>query len=192
MKIVIKNLNINIYTASENLSKDIEQLKKEVGDFNQNENQTKKYKPSTKGELIDLINGKYINLGDIDTSLITDMSCLFYISNRNFFSGIETWDVSNVKDMSGMFKYTRYNGDISKWNVSNVEKMDGMFAWSGFNQDISNWDTSRVSDMYYMFAHSDFNQDISNWKINKNCYVRGMFEECPIKEEFKPHIKEEE
>ena len=44
------------------------------------------------------------------------------------FCSIEDWDVSNVKDMSGMFEgATLFNGDISKWRVSKVENMKDMF-----------------------------------------------------------------
>ena len=55
-----------------------------------------KYKPSTKTELQELVKDESVYLGDIDTSLITDMSNLFDRSNvyRRDFSGIESWDVS--------------------------------------------------------------------------------------------------
>ena len=36
-------------------------------------------------------------------------------------------DVSEITDMSNLFKFTDYNGDISEWDVSNVKKMYGMF-----------------------------------------------------------------
>ena len=36
-------------------------------------------------------------------------------------------DVSLIKDMSYLFDYSKFNGDISKWNVSNVIDMTGMF-----------------------------------------------------------------
>ena len=62
-----------------------------------------KYKPQTREELQKLVQDENIYLGDIDTSLITDMSNLFYESSRKDFEGIECWDVSNVENMSYMF-----------------------------------------------------------------------------------------
>ncbi|WP_243832919.1 BspA family leucine-rich repeat surface protein [Campylobacter sp. US12a] len=63
----------------------------------------KKYLANTKEELKTLVKGEAIHLGDIDTSKITDMSYLFFYSQRTDFSGIEKWDVSNVENMSFMF-----------------------------------------------------------------------------------------
>ncbi|MBZ7979002.1 BspA family leucine-rich repeat surface protein, partial [Campylobacter sp. RM12654] len=62
-----------------------------------------KYQPANKYELKVLVYTDGISLSDIDTSLITDMSELFYKSDRKDFSGINEWDTSNVTDMSFMF-----------------------------------------------------------------------------------------
>ena len=124
--------------------------------------------PKTKAELKKIINdriskeGNDCDLNDIDTSLITDMSGLFMLSN--------------------------FNGDISKWNVSKVEDMSCMFADSKFNGDISKWDVSNVATISSMFYGANFNQDISKWNINKNCYAIGMFTDCSIKDEYKPKL----
>ncbi|WP_321225114.1 BspA family leucine-rich repeat surface protein [Campylobacter sp.] len=49
-------------------------------------------------------------LGDIDTSTIADMSNLFLRAKHKNFSGIESWDTSNVIAMEGMFaRCTRFN-----------------------------------------------------------------------------------
>ena len=88
-----------------------------------------RYTPHTKLELRKLILDEDIELKDIDTSHITDMSHLFEPvletseQARFFFDGIETWDVSNVTDMSYMFCFAKnFNQDISNWNVSKVIK----------------------------------------------------------------------
>lgn len=73
-------------------------------------------------------------------------------------------DVSNIRDMSYLFKNSEFNGDISKWNVSRVDNMLCMFWYSKFNGDISNWNVSNVKNMRYIFNGSEFDGDISNWK----------------------------
>ena len=47
-----------------------------------------KYKPQTKDELKELLKDESIYLGDIDTSLITNMKSLFANSKRENFDGI--------------------------------------------------------------------------------------------------------
>ena len=150
-----------------------------------------KYFPKTKEELIKIIDrrieteGITCDLNDIDVSKITSMQNLF--SNFQTFNGdISRWDVSNVKNMSWMFRNTDFNGDISKWNVSNVEEMKYMFCLSKFNQDISKWDVSNVESMISMFARSNFNTDISNWDVSKVKHYNQIFYSCPIEEKYKP------
>ncbi len=144
----------------------------------------KKYHPKTKIELRKLILDEEIELSEIDTSKITDMSHLFEptLSSgeqaRFFFEGIEDWDVSNVTDMSYMFCYARnFNADISKWNVSEVKTMRGMFQFaSSFNQDIGMWNVSNVENMASMFYDAGaFNQNLDAWDISKVKTMRFMF-----------------
>lgn len=144
----------------------------------------KKYHPKSKIELRRLILDEEVELGEIDTSKITDMSHLFEPTlsggdqARFFYEGIESWDVSNVTDMSYMFCYARnFNADISKWNVSKVKNMRGMFQFAtSFNQDISMWDVSNVENMASMFYDaSAFNQNLDAWDVSKVKTMRFMF-----------------
>ncbi|HHP0319420.1 TPA: BspA family leucine-rich repeat surface protein [Campylobacter jejuni] len=141
-----------------------------------------KFTPETKEELEALIYNEAIHLGDIDTSKITDMRELFAVAiYRKDFSGIETWNVSNVKDMASMFAACKnFNQDLSSWNTSNVENMACMFSGcENFNQDLSSWDTSKVKTMAYMFADCEnFNQDISGWDVGKVRNMEYMFKDC--------------
>ena len=175
----------------------------------------KKYQPKDHWELRDLVCDKSVYLGDIDTSKMTDMSggsigSIFANCKRKDWSGIETWDVSNVinmawlfceidfngdiskwdvskvENMSHMFYESKFNGNISKWNVSKVKNMEFMFARSPFNKDISKWNVSKVENMSGMFRSSDFNRNISKWDVSKVKYVTWMIDRCPIKPEYLP------
>ena len=98
------------------------------------------------------------------------------ISNPRKNYNLSKLDTSQITDMSCLFKYSTFNGNISKWDVSNVTNMKDMFAYAiKFNKDISNWNTSNVTNMSCMFFDTkEFNQDISNWNISNVINIEGM------------------
>ena len=114
------------------------------------------YTPKNLDELRNLVNNKFIHLGNIDTSAIDDMNELFEESDRTNFDGIEKWDVSNVKNMDYMFSGAKhFNHNINDWNVSKVGSMSSMFSGcKKFNQPLDKWDTSSVVSMGYMFNNA--------------------------------------
>lgn len=96
---------------------------------------------------------------------------------RKNYGDISEWNVSQVFDMSEIFKDLKTSnwGDISKWNVRNVIDMSGMFEGSDFNGDISDWNVGNVGNMERMFRNSEFNGDIGEWNVERVINMRGMF-----------------
>ncbi len=135
------------------------------------------FSPSTKEELKALCDSPDIYLGDINTSQITDMSNLFRNSLRNNFDGIEYWDTSNVKDMSGMFADSYFDDDLHLWDTSNVENMGWMFHDSPFCGDVSSWDVSNVVNMSSMFSSCPFNRKLEDWDVSHVRDMSAMFSE---------------
>ncbi len=136
-----------------------------------------KYSPKSKEELEKLVNNESVNLGDIDTSAIDDMSELFQGSKRTDFSGIENWDTSNVENMDSLFCDAKYfNHNINDWNVSSVINMRNMFERTPFNQPLDKWNVASVLNMVGMFANAkQFNQNIGMWDISRVERMESMF-----------------
>jgi surface protein len=115
-------------------------------------------------------------IGQWNVSQIKDMSCLF--RDTILDECIGSWDVSSVTNMSSMFEGARaFNQDIGSWDVSSVTKMSSMFhSATRFNQDIESWDVSRVTDMNRMFYNAiSFNQGIASWDVSSVTNMEGMF-----------------
>ena len=198
---VLMNNEHTIHSFFEKNSNRIEDEWKRIGIAV--EETLKLFTPQTREELLKLVKNLSINLGDIDTSKITDMSGLFRGTQRTDFSGIEKWDVSKVEDMNNMFRRaesfnadisnwdvgnvrdmgcmfseaTSFNQPIGKWNVGNVENMSCMFdGATSFNQPIGDWNVSNVENMYAMFyCAKAFNQDISGWDVSNVRDMAWMF-----------------
>ena len=141
-------------------------------------NKAGKYKPKNKTALEKLVANNNINLGDIDISNVKNLSGLFGQTKRTDFSGIENWDTSHVTNMSGMFsKCHNFNEPIGNWDVSNVEDMSYMFDGAKkFNQPLNNWDVGNVLFMDAMFREAEsFNQPLNSWDTKKVRDMSTMF-----------------
>ena len=143
-------------------------------------------------------------LASWNTSNVTNMMYMFSETAITNVDALETkqhegkdyisWDVSKVKDISGMFERDSYLTDISalaSWNTSNVTDMSRMFDDDVALTDISaletkqyggkdyiSWETSNVTSMTGMFAHTTSLSDISvlaSWDISNVTSIGGMF-----------------
>lgn len=82
---------------------------------------------------------------------ITSMSNLFAFSGAKSIDMSEI-DTTYVTNMSNMFTSVNVNVDLCKMNTSNVRDMHGMFSWAEMPSiDVSCLDTSNVTNMSEMF-----------------------------------------
>lgn len=136
-----------------------------------------------------------------DLGLVTNLRGMFRASSIN--QSINHWDVSNVVDMSHLFRDAIYfNQPLDNWIVSNTKYMNHMFfGATNFNKDIDSWDmgsvtatrsmfykassfdryigswnVGNVDNMQYMFyGATNFNQDISGWDVSNVTNLNSMF-----------------
>ena len=99
----------------------------------------------------------------------------------------ELYDFQGEVISGGMFEkcYISTFPDISKWDISNVRNLSGMFTGCNSLPDISKWNTQNVIDMNGMFyecRNLKSMPDISNWNINNVKMLRGIFYECSLLE----------
>lgn len=92
---------------------------------------------------------------------------------RKDFKGIESWDVSKVKNMGAMFREAfSFNQPLNKWNVANVEDIGSMFAFAlSFNQNLQSWNLKSlkfapINILQWAFYKAlSFNQNIKSWNL---------------------------
>jgi hypothetical protein len=135
------------------------------------------FTPTTKAQLVRRIqDGDIEDISTWDVSNIEDMSNLF--KNSRVIPDISKWKVHNVQNMSGMFMHAhRFNADLKCWKPLKVVDMSWMFGWSAFAGDISQWNVSTVENMTDMFREtSKFNGDLSLWNVGRVTSMSGMFE----------------
>ena len=123
-----------------------------------------------------------IDINTWDTSEVTDMSELF-INMNNFNKPLDRWNTSKVTNMADMFyECTQFNQPLNSWDVSLVTNMEGVFyGCVEFNQPLDRWDTQNVEDMNSMFSTcTKFNQSLDSWKTSNVNNMYSMFSKCDV------------
>ncbi len=125
-----------------------------------------------------------MNLANLDTSRITNMSYMFSYCSSLTSLDVSNFDTSKVTNMSAMFFScsSLTSLDVSKFDTSKVTTMSSMFnnCSNLTSLDVSNFDTSKVTDMESMFkgCSSLTSLDVSNFNTSKVTDMYRMFSYC--------------
>jgi len=106
-------------------------------------------------------NNKIISIEQWGNIQWEDLSNAFINCQNLTYNAIDTPDLSNVTDLSNMFKgATSFNGNIGNWNVSNVSNMEAMFdGATSFNQNLNNWNVANVNECQAFALNSGLDQN---------------------------------
>lgn len=129
-------------------------------------------------------NVDYIDLSEINTSNVTNMSFMFRDCEKATSIDVSNFDTASVTNMNGMF----YNCNslqylnVGNFQTENVTNMASMFAYC-VNLDnlyVSNFDTSNVTNMQSMFYNCGklSEIDISTFDTTKVTNMDNMFAGC--------------
>ena len=153
---------------------------------------SKKLSINYQGKPIESLNSTFnrcesleqINLNNLDTSNVTDMSHTFAWCKSLKQIDISSFDTSNVTDMSHTFAWCKSlkQIDISSFDTRNVTNMKCMFyGCESLKQiDPSSFDTRKVTDMERMFGGCESLKqlDLSSLDIRNVTDMGGMFARC--------------
>lgn len=111
---------------------------------------------------------KILTIEQWGNNLWLSMANAFYGCSNLTIPATDAPNLSNVTDMSRMFRNTSFNDPINTWDVSNVTNMSLLFNNNAsFNQPLNNWVVTGVTNMYGMFDFaSAFDQNIGNWDVS--------------------------
>lgn len=105
-------------------------------------------------------------------------------SSLSAVNNIESWDVSKVETLAGIFfgEYISkhpFAGDLSSWNVSNCIDFVHAFRNSMVDFNVDNWDMRNAINIGFMFNYTPFNNagspGINNWQFENLVYVDSPF-----------------
>ena len=137
-------------------------------------------------ELKEMVVNKDTSIADVDVSEIKDMSNLFRFSDfgGSWTADISGWDTSKVVDMESMFYGCTNLKEVSLPNTGNVTNMCWMFCGCKNLKEVSLPHTENVEDMSWMFEGCEnLEQNFSSWDITNVNKKSDMFKGCNKMEE---------
>ena len=120
----------------------------------------------------------------LNTSEVTDMSCMFYLCDKLTTVDVTGFDMSNVTTTEDMFYFCEAlrSLDVSNWDTSNITNMAETFCscYALEALDVSNWNTSKVTNMSSLFASCSIltTLDVSNWNTANVEDMSWIFSGC--------------
>ena len=127
---------------------------------------------------------KIVDLNKLDTSKVTDMSCMFDGCRGLTSLDVSKFDTSNVTEMSVMFYGCRglTSLDLSGFKTGNVTGMNEMFnGCSGLTSlDLSSFNTANIKYMAYMFNGCSklTSLNLSGWNTGNVMNMNSLFYGC--------------
>ena len=126
------------------------------------------------------------NINYLNTSNVTDMSCMFYGCSNLASLNVSSFNTSNVTSMAYMFCdcCQLESLDLSNFNTSSVTDMSYMLAgdyedysMAFTNLNVSSFNTDQVTNMQGMFAwNGNLNSlDLSNFNTSNVTNMSNMF-----------------
>lgn len=114
------------------------------------------------------LNEDYLDFNDIDVSNLKNLSDVFKYVNQNKTAiqiNVEKWDTSNVRDMSFLFAYSNLRiKGIDNWNVKNVKDMTKMF-YCAYIENIDELDFDKWEPISLLKEKQDNALTIHNKKV---------------------------
>jgi len=117
------------------------------------------------------------NIGAWNVSKVTTFANMFQSAtafNNGGSSDINNWAINTGAsvNMQGMFSSTgAFNQPLNSWNTSEVTNMSSMFFGSVFNQIINSWNVSKVNNFVSMFGSKQYTQPLNLWNIGGDSSV---------------------
>ena len=132
--------------------------------------------------------GTTLNLGNFDTSKVTNMQSTFSGAYNLTSLDVSGFDTSSVVNFNSTFLgLTVESLDTSNFNTHNATTLQNMFYRLGTMKelDLSNFDTSNATNISGLFGHSTKLEhvDVSSFDTSKVTTIREMFTQCESLEE---------